>query len=76
MEEMDKRGYHVDKNWLVASYRGKRCPEMKSVTSFIFNDDCMVYPEHDLNYIEECLVNLRRKGIVIRPGLFYTSAKD
>ncbi|MBZ2049455.1 pyrimidine dimer DNA glycosylase/endonuclease V, partial [Streptococcus sanguinis] len=61
MKEMADRGYNVSPEWLDKNYRGKIChpyqdlPEEKLGTP--------IYSEHDSAYYEECLANLREKGI-------------
>ena len=70
MEEMDRRGYHVEKNWLCSIYRGKT---IGFDYSGELGDDFLpvpvcafcIYPEHTLSYIQECISNLARKGIAI-----------
>lgn len=61
MEEMSKRGYRVSPEWLERDYRGKTCP------AYVYLEEMAVaspiYPEHDTAYYEECLQNLREKGI-------------
>ena len=51
MEEMANRGYNVSPEWLDKNYRGKTCSPYP------------IYSEHDASYYEECLANLREKGI-------------
>ena len=70
MDEMEHRGYKPDKIWRNTDYRGKElgfeenwcepalvivCTESKEY----------IYPEHNDAYLNECLENLRRKGIEI-----------
>lgn len=66
MAEMGRRGYRVDQRWLDPRYRGRnRSPDDGAGNRCA--DDCggdrLIYPEHDPAYLEECLENLRRKGI-------------
>lgn len=68
MEEMDRRGYKVDPLWLLAEYRGKRCPvlDKNSLIEITGSDQInngWIYPEHHQKYLKECLKNLEHKGI-------------
>jgi uncharacterized protein (TIGR02328 family) len=66
MHEMDKRGYKVDEKWLDETYRGKICKPLKSTVGekgFYYNNT--IYPEHNDNYLQECLINLKSKGVII-----------
>ncbi len=62
--EMEKRGYHVDMAWKDPSYRGQR---IGYDTSCFTCEETIVhspiYPEHDDKYLQECLLNLKKKGI-------------
>ena len=73
INEMLERGYHPDQTWYDKNYRG--------TTLGYFEDYCkddllqyhlargesgeMIYPEHNSNYLQECLDNLKSKGIDI-----------
>lgn len=70
--EMSRRGYQFDKRWLEPSYRGGSCSPDNSLTmDFIKNEiallkmsgSSIIYPEHDDKYFEECINNLKEKGI-------------
>lgn len=61
MAEMTRRGYRVDQRWTVPEYRGKNC--LPVIALFSGSHDTPIYPEHDAAYLDECLQNLRRKGI-------------
>lgn len=67
--EMVKRGYKPDLKWLSLFYRGSNCPGDWAVPSedylclFEKLDRALVYPEHNDEYLKECLDNLARKGI-------------
>lgn len=75
MEEMKKRGYNPDQIWLCCDYRGKElgyAQPMEFCDNIILNL-CMnlnetIYPEHNEKYLEECLDNLKSKGIEIEIG--------
>lgn len=69
-----KRGYHVEENRDKPSYRGKQIglDINIAITSaemfhevFIIQAGNMIYPEHDDAYLQECLQNLEKKGIII-----------
>ena len=72
MEEMIHRGYHPDPIWFCCDYRGKELgytQPMEFCDNIILNL-CMnlneiIYPEHNEGYLEECLDNLKSKGIEI-----------
>jgi uncharacterized protein (TIGR02328 family) len=70
MEEMKRRGYHPDPTWFCCDYRGKElgytqpmefCDNI--VLNLCMNLDETIYPEHHEKYLEECLDNLKSKGI-------------
>jgi uncharacterized protein (TIGR02328 family) len=69
MSEMIKRkpDSTVDRNWFDDRYRGKKCE--KWVTSPYFHNYSLasekIYPEHNNEYLRECLINLRQKGIIL-----------
>lgn len=73
MGEMFRRGYAPDPKWLDPGYRGishelkKDLPEFDSGLRRAF-PDTMVYPEHDDEYLWECIENLKRKGTEIHFG--------
>ena len=61
MKEMDRRGYNVSPEWLDKNYRGKICPSYEDLPEETLTSP--IYKEHDAAYFEECLANLREKGI-------------
>ena len=61
MEEMANRGYNVSPEWLDKNHRGKTCPSYEDLPEEILTSP--IYKEHDAAYYEECLANLREKGI-------------
>lgn len=75
MSEMLNRGYQVDNKWFRVTYRGKsigfvdsgsisaKKVSFKSVISEYKGEP--IYPEHNDEYLQECLDNLRSKGIEI-----------
>jgi len=71
MNEMQQRGYNPDSCWLDPGYRGKSAPGFEPDSREIQrlkdeeNGVSLVYPEHNEEYLKECLANLRSKGIII-----------
>ncbi|MCT2536200.1 TIGR02328 family protein [Aquibacillus koreensis] len=68
IDEMENRGYNVDPLWLDHYYRGKSSPSFDHETLYHSEQGDhgeILYVEHDTEYLEECLNNLREKGIVI-----------
>lgn len=63
MEEMMSRGYKVTKNWMDKDYRGKNMEPYKELLPV--ETSSPIYKEHTEEYLEECLENLRDKGILI-----------
>jgi len=64
MGEMLRRGYFVNPAWFSPLYRGKNCKEWETV-SLTDSKLYPVFPEHNDTYYQECISNLRRKGIII-----------
>lgn len=71
MREMERRGYRAERVWLDPGYRGKSAPPFEPDGKEIrrLKDEekglTCVYPEHDEEYLAECLANLRGKEIII-----------
>jgi uncharacterized protein (TIGR02328 family) len=66
MKEMDIRGYKVDENWLRPRYRGKKCNDHDGVLRYnVCNMSDPIYPEHNDAYLQECIDNLKAKGVEI-----------
>ncbi len=61
MKEMANRGYNVSQEWLDKNYRGKTSPPYQYLAEEKLTSP--IYSEHDNAYYEECLANLREKGI-------------
>ena len=61
MDEMEKRGYKVSKEWRDKNYRGKKAENYNNLEEKII--DSPIYKEHDNEYLVECIENLRKKGI-------------
>jgi len=49
--------------WLERDYRGKTCPPYQQLPAEELEHP--IYPEHDAAYLQECLENLKEKGIEI-----------
>lgn len=73
MDEMRKRGYNPDKTWYNRNWRGSTLLEQDGWCSYNecmrywenALEGCMIYPEHNDAYLQECLDNLAGKGIII-----------
>ena len=63
MQEMAERGYRVSPEWLDKEYRGKQMPAYDKIE--VEKLPVIIYPEHDTAYLQECLDNLKQKGIII-----------
>ena len=63
MDEMKRRGYKVSKEWLDKNYRGKNAAPYENLKEEITEDP--IYKEHDKEYMDECIENLKNKGIEI-----------
>lgn len=64
MQEMESRGYEVDYLWTFRGYRGKSFGK-QVLKERIPKHEGIVYPEHDDDYLKECLDNLDAKGIAL-----------
>jgi uncharacterized protein (TIGR02328 family) len=68
MWEMKHRGYTPNPEWADPQYRGTSCdpedesPHLMEALARL-PTHVMVYPEHNDQYLRECLDNLSRKGI-------------
>lgn len=72
MDEMHKRGYNVNEVWLTPCYRGKNCKPHEFLSDIIGSytlasayEGKKIYPEHNDDYLQECIENLKNKGIQI-----------
>lgn len=63
MAEMEKRGYQPAPEWHDPRYRGKNLPPEVEIHAVPLS--LPIYPEHDADYLEECRLNLARKGIFL-----------
>ena len=71
MDEMERRGYKPDKIWRNINYRGKElgidenwCLENYFLPIYKYSYS-PIYSEHNDAYLNECVENLRQKGIEI-----------
>ena len=62
MDEMVKRGYKPNSIWRFPAYRGKKIGWDYSES---FHPVKNLYKEHDDHYLQECIDNLKRKGITL-----------
>lgn len=77
MEEMRRRGYHPDKTWENPDWRGNQIGEAcdwadaEGVEELWRNANQMcsiIYPEHNDNYLRECIQLLKEKNAPIEWG--------
>ena len=67
LQEMIRRGYSFNIDWLNHLYRGRELGMDESLRiEPIMNIRLdSIYPEHNAAYLDECIANLARKGIAI-----------
>ncbi|TLG75443.1 TIGR02328 family protein [Culicoidibacter larvae] len=63
MDEMTKRGFKHDPLWDLPLYRGKSANPYEFLDTVDLKHP--IYAEHDQFYLDECVDNLRQKGIII-----------
>lgn len=72
MDEMKRRGYNPDPKWESPEYRGTTLGyDTKFADADIVDDqyvyakykDGTIYPEHNAEYLRECIENLKSKGV-------------
>lgn len=74
MHEMARQfNANIDAMWYNRLYRGKNLPntqlsEVGTYNYFPELDKQLIYPEHDDNYLKECLLNLKSKGAELVNG--------
>ena len=65
MEEMRRRGYNPDPVWMKVNWRGNILGEEENwANSFLVQDLCnasRIYPEHNDDYLRECIALLKEK---------------
>lgn len=69
MDEMKARGYHPDETWYNPDYRGTTLGIVegwtcKSIVEQYYKQD-KIFIEHNDEYLQECIENLKAKGIEI-----------
>lgn len=73
MDEMENRGYHPDRTWNNPGWRGTSLGEEKDwanndMVMGIYDNALMghiIYPEHNKDYLIECIENLKEKNIEV-----------
>lgn len=67
MEEMENRGYKPNLIWKNPNWRGDKIGEDNWIIgtnySNLVNINKIIYPEHNSEYLKECIDNLKSKGI-------------
>ena len=63
MDEMNNRGYQVATEWRDKNYRGKIAESYDNLEETEIG--APIYKEHNEAYLQECIENLRTKGIKI-----------
>jgi uncharacterized protein (TIGR02328 family) len=68
-EMTENRGYNVDDLWWDHQYRGKKLGFDKTINknavAYKLQSIHNIYPEHNDAYLNECLENLKAKGVII-----------
>ena len=66
MEEMENRGYKPNLIWKNPNWRGDKIGEDNWIIgtnySNLVNINKIIYPEHNDEYLKECIDNLKSKG--------------
>lgn len=66
MLEMRNRDYTVNQLWFAPTYRGKLLGHDNTSFTYVGGGVAnLEYPEHNQAYLQECLDNLKAKGITI-----------
>lgn len=77
MDEMRKRGYKPDPIWYASNYRGAilgnqvcwaNVDKADNIRLEVKFKNQFIFPEHNEEYLKECLDNLKSKGIEINIG--------
>lgn len=63
MQEMQSRGYKPSAEWRDPNYRGKVSPAHEAIEEVPLT--VPIYPEHNDEYMSECIENLKGKGVEI-----------
>lgn len=67
ISEMKNRGYIPDTKWLNPLYRGKVCSPYMKLNKISLSKP--IYSEHNAEYLENCLENLKNKGVDLKVSL-------
>ena len=70
MNEMKARNYHPDETWYNINWRGSVIGEQDNWVkandvAWMLERQDIIYPEHNDEYLQECIDNLKSKGIEI-----------
>ena len=67
MEEMENRGYKPNLIWKNPNWRGDKISEDNWIIGTNYSNlvdiNKIIYPEHNDEYLKECIDNLKSKGI-------------
>lgn len=63
MNEMIHREYKPNEKWFDPLYRGTSCKPYEKLEEV--PSTCPIYPEHNQQYLIECINNLKAKGVSI-----------
>lgn len=71
MFEMRRRGYEASTEWWSPYYRGKSIgftngDDLREGYRYVPDPPRTIYPEHDEQYLRDCIANLARKGVKIK----------
>ena len=70
MEEMERRGYHPDRTWDFPEWRGTTLGKQDDFADKALTEQCwmnvnqmgsIIYPEHNDEYLRECIALLKEK---------------
>ena len=65
MFEMLNRDYYVNPLWFDPTYRGKILGYDNTNFTYVGGTANLCYPEHNQTYYQECLDNLKVKGVIL-----------
>lgn len=75
MNEMYNRRFYADPKWFSGWYCGDSSPHLPISEllqiKHLTNHNEPIYPEHDNNYLQECITNLKEKGIHLTATQLY-----
>jgi len=66
MKQMKKRNFKVNKIWYIRTYRGKNICFDNSKFTKRTRVNRLIYKEHNIEYLKECLINLNNKNISLK----------